>query len=416
MLRKSGNRIIIGYDLADTSSQISYCYIKEEASVETVASVAGTEIYDIPTVLCKRAGVNQWLFGKEAVRFVQDNPDEGILVDGLVEKALSGEMVSVDEEEYHPIALLTLFMKRSLGMLSEVASLSQIAAIMVTTYQMDGRMKEVLSKVGEKLGLKDVPVHFQSYTESFYYYMLYQPKELWAYQTLLLDYRTKKIGAYKMECNKRTTPVVVYIQQKEHAFDGTDDGLLQIAKRYCTEQVISSVYLIGEGFRGDWMEESLRYLCRGRRVFQGNNLYSKGAALAMLERFLGSKDAGEYIYLGNDKLKANIGMKLLQGGEMVYLAMLDAGNNWYETGFEGDIYLKGDNELEITVTPLQGSGEQILPITLDGITLEQEQLTRVRLKLYMISEEVLCLEAADLGFGRLFEGSGTVFRKEITIY
>ena len=416
MLRKSGNRIIIGYDLADTSSQISYCYIKEDASVETVASVAGTEIYDIPTVLCKRVGVNQWLFGKEAMRFVQDNPDEGILVDGLVQKALSGEMVPVEDEEYHPIALLTLFMKRSLGMLSEVASLSQIASIMITTYQMDGGMTDVLNKVGEKLGLKDVPVHFQSYTESFYYYMLYQPKELWAYQTLLLDYRTKDICAYKMECNKRTTPIVVYIHRKEHAFDKSDEGLVRIAKEYCTEQVISSVYLIGEGFQGDWMEESLRYLCRGRRVFQGNNLYSKGAALSMLEKFLGDEDAKEYIYLGNDKLKANIGMKLLQGGETVYLAMLDAGNHWYDSGFEGDVYLKGDNTLEITVTPLQGSGERVLPVTLDGISLEPEQMTRVRLRLYMISEEVLCLEAEDLGFGWLAEGSGTVFRKEMTIY
>ena len=416
MLRKSGNRIIIGYDLADTSSQISYCYIKEDASVETVASVAGTEIYDIPTVLCKRVGVNQWLFGKEAVRFVRENPEEGILVDGLVQKALKGEMVPVEEEEYHPIALLALFMKRSLGMLSEVASLSQIAAIMITTYKMDGGMTDVLTKVSDKLGLKDVSVHFQSYTESFYYYMLYQPKELWAYQTLLLDYRTKEICAYKMECNRRTTPIAVYIHQKEHAFDGTDEGLVRISREYCTEQIVSSVYLIGEGFQGDWMEESLRYLCRGRRVFLGNNLYSKGAALAMLERVLGDEKTKEYIYLGNDKLKANIGMNLWQGGGMVYLAMLDAGNNWYETGFEGDIYLKGDNTLEITVTPLQGSGEQVIDLALDGISLEPEQITRVRLRLYMISEEVMCLEAEDLGFGQMAEGSGTVFRKEIKIY
>lgn len=124
MLRKAGNRIIIGYDLADTSSQISYCYIREDASVETVASVAGTEMYDIPTVLCKRVGVNQWLFGKEAVRFAKENPEESILVDGLVEKALDGDVVVIEDQEYHPIALLALFMKRSLGMLSEVASLS----------------------------------------------------------------------------------------------------------------------------------------------------------------------------------------------------------------------------------------------------------------------------------------------------
>ena len=115
LLNSTSENIIIGYDLADTSSQISYCYIKEDASVETVASVAGTEIYDIPTVLCKRVGVNQWLFGKEAVRFVRENPEEGILVDGLVQKALKGEMVPVEEEEYpqRPLSMNSSGLDRS---------------------------------------------------------------------------------------------------------------------------------------------------------------------------------------------------------------------------------------------------------------------------------------------------------------
>ena len=416
MLRKAGNRIIIGYDLADTSSQISYCYIREDASVETVASVAGTEMYDIPTVLCKRVGVNQWLFGKEAVRFAKENPEESILVDGLVEKALDGDVVVIEDQEYHPIALLALFMKRSLGMLSEVASLSQIACMMSTTYRMDGGMTEVLTKVSEKLGLKDVRIHFQSYTESFYYYMLYQPRELWSYQTLLLDYRTRDLRVYKMECNKRTTPIVVYIHQQEHIFDGTDDQLLKITSQYCTQQVISAVYLIGEGFSGEWMKESLRYLCRGRRVFQGNNLYSKGAALSMLEKYRGDGASEEYIFLGNDKLKANIGMRLMHGGEPMYLAMLDAGSNWYEACFEGDIYLKGNNQLELEVVPLQGGKEKKLQVEFEGLTLANEQITRVRLKLYMISEDVLCVEARDLGFGHIAESSDAVLRREMTIY
>ena len=416
MLRKSGNRVIIGYDLADASSQISYCYIREDASVETVASVAGTEMYDIPTVLCKRVGVNQWLFGKEAVRFVTENPEEGILVDGLVEKALDGDMVVVEDEEYHPIALLALFMKRSLGMLSEVASLSQIACMMITTYRIDGGMTDVLTKVSEKLGLKDVQIRFQSYTESFYYYMLYQPRELWAYQTLLLDYRTRDIRAYKMECNKRTTPIVVYIDQQEHVFDGADESLYKIAAQYCNQQVISAVYLIGEGFSGEWMKESLRYLCRGRRVFQGNNLYSKGAALSMLEKYRGDGVSEEYVFLGNDKLKANIGMRLMHGGEPMYLAMLDAGSNWYEVCFEGDVYFKGSNVLELEVMPLQGGKEKKIQVVFEELALAEEQMTRVHLKLYMISEDVLCLEARDLGFGRLFDSSGMVFRREMTIY
>ena len=59
--------VLVGYDLGDQYSQISYCVFGNE-DVETVATVVGTKQYNIPTVLCKRKGVNQWFYGKDAVK------------------------------------------------------------------------------------------------------------------------------------------------------------------------------------------------------------------------------------------------------------------------------------------------------------------------------------------------------------
>ena len=86
MILKTGNsKMIVGYDLGQSNSQISY-YSADTTKVVTAASVAGTQIYNIPTVLCKKYGVNQWLYGKEALRAA--TADEGILVDNLVSLAL----------------------------------------------------------------------------------------------------------------------------------------------------------------------------------------------------------------------------------------------------------------------------------------------------------------------------------------
>ena len=64
----SGNdRVVIGYDLDDYNAQISYCPLNSY-DAETVSSVMGNQIYDIPTVLCKRLEVNQWYYGREALR------------------------------------------------------------------------------------------------------------------------------------------------------------------------------------------------------------------------------------------------------------------------------------------------------------------------------------------------------------
>ena len=129
LLNSTSENIIIGYDLTNTSSQISYRYLKNGSQVETLTAVAGQENYDIPTVLCKKCGVNQWLFGKDALRFYENDPLEGILVDDLLQLAIKGEMVQLGGKGYDPIALLTLFVKRSLGLLSNNDAMDKIYGI-----------------------------------------------------------------------------------------------------------------------------------------------------------------------------------------------------------------------------------------------------------------------------------------------
>ena len=46
-----------------------------------------------------------------------------------------------------------------------------------------------------------------------------------------------------------------------------------------------------------------------------------------------------HVYLGQDKLKSNIGMKVRRQGEESYQALLDAGINWYEAQNTMEFYL-----------------------------------------------------------------------------
>ena len=45
----------------------------------------------------------------------------------------------------------------------------------------------------------------------------------------------------------------------------------------------SAVYLVGREFEGEWMDKSFRFLCRKRRSFRGDNLYTMGACYAAME-------------------------------------------------------------------------------------------------------------------------------------
>ena len=156
----NNEKIVVGYDLCDGYSQISYC-IADSDNVETLSSVAGSEVFRIPTVLCKREGVNQWFYGKEAIRYAQEH--QGILIENLLSLAVDGEPIQIEGNSFQPVALLTLFMRRSLGMLSQVSSVDKIAAMMVTCERLEQEVLEVLSQVVSNLGLKTDKIFFQSH-------------------------------------------------------------------------------------------------------------------------------------------------------------------------------------------------------------------------------------------------------------
>ena len=418
-------KLVAGYDLGEQCSQISFRL--GEADVETLSSVAGEEEYNIPTVLCKRTGLNQWFYGKEALRCAEEG--QGILVENILQLAVVGEPVQVDGITFDPVALLSLFMKRSLGMLSQLTGTDRLAAMMITCEKLDGRLIEVLSQAVSGMHLKTDKVFYQSHAESFYHYVIQQPEELWRSRSLLLEYRGTKVTAYCMDCNRRTTPVVSYIENWEYnmppyepmpeeeglrkeKMERLDREFADIASQVCKKTAVSSVYLIGEHYSEEWMQESLRSLCMGRRVFLGNNLYSKGACYAMSERLNPSEVGRAHVFLGGDKLKANIGMNVLDRGQESYFALLDAGVNWYEAEQKFEFYVRGGNELDIQITSLIGGESRTERITLEDML---PGMSRMRAHLFLTGERELVIEIEDLGFGSFRPATEQVWRREIAL-
>lgn len=412
----NSDKVLVGYDLGDKYSQISYLSHASDAP-ETLSMTAGSENYNIPTVLCKRKGVNQWFYGKEACRYAQEQ--QGSLVENLVSLAREGKPVNLEGQDFHPIALLALFIKRSLSTLSGVTSLDKVEGIMFTSDCLDKNMVDVLGQVVGRLGLKTKNICFQGYVESIYYYMISQPEELWRYQVLVCDYNDDGMRVYRMECNNKTNPVVAFIEDEKYSFNPVqnlpmEEGLLEeekvardaefleILQETSKERTISSVYLIGEGFAGDWMKDSLRFICKNRRVFQGSNLYSKGACYTMREKQGASEIGKTHVFLGNEKLKSNIGMKVIKRGIDAYCPLLDAGVNWFEAKRELDFILESGDSFTILVTPLNGREYRAVEIGLEGMPDRPEKTTRLHLEVDMIGENKVQFRIEDRGFGELF--------------
>lgn len=421
--------VLVGYDLGEQYSQISYL-VYGTGDVDTVATVVGTKQYNIPTMLCKREGVNQWFYGKDAVK---NADEEGMIpVEGLLALAKKGEKIELDGESFDPVALLTLFLKRSMTLMNFIAPVDKIDAIMFTVDELDDRMVEILSRASANLGLKTTHIFFQSHTESFYYFMLHQPPELWNYQVIACEHDGRRLKTYRMECNKRTTPIVVLIEEqiyetliipeeteneviRQDAYRMADERFLGILKKMCEGRIVSSAYLLGDGFRAEWDKESVQFLCHNRRVFQGNNLFSRGACYGLQEKLEPSEEGIKHVFLGKDKLKSNIGMNVLRQGKESYYALLDAGENWYEATKECEFLLAEGTELAFVITPLTGKNIETKIIQLSGGNKSGAPYTRYRLKMAMNAPETVQIKVTDLGFGELFPSAGQMWEQSFDL-
>ena len=421
------DKLVIGLDLSDEFSQVSY-YGKNQEKPESVSMVVGSDQICVPTVLTKKNGENIWCFGREAVNLYENQ--QGILVDHLVEKARKGDLIQVDHKEYDPVDLLTLFIKKCLAMIAVHAPLEKVSVIMITVNEPDSRMIEILDKAVETLRIKPDKVFYQSHTESAYHYMLHQAKDIWNHDVLILHLTSEGLLCRSMRKNIRTTPIVVLMEERKYAnfcfedFSGASEGRIKrkdqelhdILYAIMEGKLYSAVYLLGDGFEGEWCKESLKYMCRNRRVFRGNNMFRLGACYGAREKLETSELASKYIFLGKDKVKANIGMRVYREGEEVYMALLDAGMNWYDTSREIDLILDREDTIKLIITPLNGINTRNAHIYLTGIPVRPPRATRVHLELKMLSEKRLFVRVTDLGFGEFYPATNMQWTGELEVY
>ena len=417
----------VGFDLTDAYSQVSFCRMDDDKA-DTMSVVPGGASYLIPTALFKRREVNQWFAGVDALK---NRDTDGYYVDRLLEKALAGEEIQVGEESFRPSALIALFMKRTLSLLSMNVPLNRIASLMITVSSLDDKMVEVLTEVVGSLGLKTSNVFFQTHMESFYYYTIYQPTELWNRNVLLLDFSEEHLKSLRMECNNNTTPIVAFIDPGSYLSFKTGDiqnliinsdearyadhELMRLLDEICEGRMFSSIYFIGDNFRQEIFGETVRAMCKRGRVFEGNNLFSKGAAFSAKDKLHKTLLSESHVFLGNDKLKANVGLNILNRGEPGYLALLDAGVNWFEATGSCEVILDKGNKISFVITPLTGKNPEIVDITLSDLPKRPPRTSRLKVDVSMLSEMRMQVTVKDLGFGELFKASNIEWKEVINL-
>ena len=103
-------KLIVGIDISDSYTQISYCTLENEEQIETLSMTAGVEKFNIPTLLCKKPKSNQWFIGKDALKCADE--ENGILIRDLLKLTMQGEIVELEGADVEAEILFHTFLKK----------------------------------------------------------------------------------------------------------------------------------------------------------------------------------------------------------------------------------------------------------------------------------------------------------------
>ncbi len=423
---------IIGYDLNEKYCQISF-YNEKQQEPQTMETVVDN--YQIPLSLGRIfddqiKGIQQeteeqdmWVIGNEAKRL--EVTKKGKVVHDLYDKLLKHEKIRLGKKNYEAAWLLAKYIEISLE------KFDNIQQIVFTVPNLTVELGMILKNIGQRIGIPKDCVYVQDYKESFCNYMLYQPKELWQYEAALFQCDRHEVKAYMLRKLRTgfgkgkhsfvTVDEVANAQMSELSAvypvlnvdraKEADICFKQFVQGVFNKKLISSVFLVGEGFENNWYPLSLKVLCNGRRAFIGNNLYSKGACYAAYRRGFSITEGP--VYLDETKMMDQICLKLRTGGLDNWQPIVAWGTRWYEADTKFEILLESVDEIEIHVESLIGNEMQVEKVSMSGMPKRKNYTLRLQVKVSFLDERTCRISFRDVGFGDFFSATDFCVEKEI---
>ena len=392
----------LGIDLNNKYAMISY-YQLNMKEPETVSPIAGSQTYQIPLILAKRKELGQWYYGDNARKMAKNS--EVICIDSLLNRALNNETILVEDELYKAEELLALFIKKIVSLPQKLGNPENCDKLVITLDRLTKENMELFWRILPLINLQTEQFMIIDHKESFYYYSLSQEESLWTHDVFLFEAENSNVKYLSLKRDMRTKPQMISIQEssKYSLTDNIDEEFAKIVDTVFDNRLASTIYLVGDGFDGNWMKKSLNILCRGRRVFLGKNLFSKGACYAALVRQ--NEDNWPFIYMGENEMKFNLSLKVKDKGNLSFYNLISAGRNWFEIKGECELILSDTIEIDFWKQLPNSREARIETYELTDIPIRPNKASRIRVTAVPISDDKISIDIKDLGFGEIFRSS-----------
>lgn len=418
---KEENTLLVGYDLDNEYTQINCCTPFGEP--ETVFPSGRAEQSLIPTALCCKSGTGEWFYGSEALECRERR--EGIYIDDLLGKLIRGENETIFNTVYTPEQLLEKFLRRTLGLLRPRYADQGILQIVLTVRSLTEELAKKLEQVLKGIGLSEERIKILDYGECFMHYALSQKAELWQNDVALFDYGKNGLIHYQLTIGRRTTPAAVMLHRADLSGEFPYDLLerespnrlsfhfMDIAELLLHRQFFSTLYFTGSGFEGVWAVDMMKKLCLGRRVFRGQNLYTKGACYAAKAISAGGRK--DILLLSEERLCSSFSLKVYHDTKEEEIILGRAGEEWKNAGRKLRIILDDTAVLEFTINNMMKKVPVTVDMVLEGLTKRENKTIQLWLEVSFPDRDTAVVLVKDLGFGGFYETNYRIWEQTFAL-
>ena len=406
--------MILGIDFSRDYAQLAY--IDNKGNPQSV-SMGTADNYLIPSVVCYNPELNEWSAGDEAI-------NKGRLANSQIYKDLP-LLFEQDLEKEEVYRIITIFFSYLIKLVVNGCNGRLIKNILVTVDEVNPAILKGLTEILAGLGYGEEDVKIISHSECFVYYILNQNKDIWINKVLFLELNRHHFTCRRLEVIKGKEPHVADVEVEdlsdlftlemvEKDPKAVDEILADYMDTLLKNHVVSGVYLSGEGFYKDGWQNTLKIICRNRRVFKGNNLIVKGAAYGAKETFLPST-LDRYLIACKGRTRVKITMALEYKGKDSNVTLSNIGDYWYNARSRVECIMEKPTQAVFEIQNLITHTSENFTMDLREFPKREPNTTRIEVDFKYIAENKFEIQISDLGFGEFFESSGMVVKREITI-
>lgn len=401
---------ILGFDIGEQHCQAALLIPGEK---EPFGVNENEESFLLPNIACYQERRLWYSLEAEEILKLGD----GHKIDGILEQVRNHESVVIDGVSY---LYQDIFVSLIVAHVNQVLKCleCQPEKIVFTLYDITPNVLEALELLKKEEIFSEMEMIYTGYQNSLLSFVLNQETELWSSNVGTFYYGPEGMQYFQINFTKRNSPMQIQIKHKNYGEDFAysqeekmekDEVFKIVSSDAIGNSCLSSVFLCGMGFKNGWAKESLKFLCNGRRVFLGQNLFAFGAC------YYGQDEKEDILVNSSERIPYDIGIIGYDGTKEQMVLIAQGGKEWFLIKGVVSVFLNDTKRIEFIYLNRFTNERIIETVEVGGLPKRPPRTTKLELTVEFYDKNTGAIVIRDKGFGKLFPTTNKIYRKEFTV-